>query len=152
MPVVVLLCVVVERAVKCCERGRTEKCIRALQQRAKPRVGDSRPLNGPCTQRTQPLAYHQVFVQPHAILLLTTPNSGLWYSPSCPRETNQTASTLSRTQLPYDQMTYDPNVQANTSPELDELETNSDVLALRNLHRADLVMLMGYFPKICGLG
>lgn len=50
-------------------------------------------------------------------------------------------------------MTYDPNASSiNTSPELSALRDNQDVLALRNLHRADLVMLIGYFPGTCGLG
>ena len=49
-------------------------------------------------------------------------------------------------QLPYGQSTTD------SGTELDVLEVDSDVLALRNLHRADLVMLIGYFPATCGRG
>lgn len=56
-------------------------------------------------------------------------------------------------QLPYDQYDYDPAAAAiDTNPELARLSNDLDVLALQNLHRADLVMLIGRFPGTCGLG
>lgn len=59
---------------------------------------------------------------------------------------NQSSITLSIPQLPYDKVTTD------AAAEIAALQTNSDVSALRNLYRADLVMLIGYFPDTCGIG
>ncbi|CAM9277620.1 unnamed protein product, partial [Ectocarpus sp. 12 AP-2014] len=52
-------------------------------------------------------------------------------------------------QLPYDQLSP---FTLDYGPELDAMTENAAVAALRDLHEADLVLLVGYFPFTCGLG
>lgn len=47
-------------------------------------------------------------------------------------------------QLPYTVQTQDDN------PELYNFRSNADVQALRDQHQADLVVLVGVFPSVCG--
>ncbi|CAM9630488.1 unnamed protein product, partial [Ectocarpus fasciculatus] len=52
-------------------------------------------------------------------------------------------------QLPYDQLSP---FTTDYDPELDAMRNNAALAALRDLHEADLVLLVGYFPFTCGLG
>ncbi|CAM9367517.1 unnamed protein product, partial [Ectocarpus sp. 12 AP-2014] len=55
-------------------------------------------------------------------------------------------------ELPYSQITYDPNVAIDLGPELGTLAADSDVGDLRDQYQGDLVQLVGYFPGTCGRG
>ncbi|CAN0121836.1 unnamed protein product [Ectocarpus sp. 4 AP-2014] len=55
-------------------------------------------------------------------------------------------------ELPYSQITYDPDEDIDLKPELNALAADSDVDNLREQYQGDLVQLVGYFPGTCGLG
>ena len=54
--------------------------------------------------------------------------------------------------LPYTQVPYRNQDSNSPTEEIVRLEEDSAVQTLRNLHRADLVMLVGWFQPGCGSG
>ena len=68
----------------------------------------------------------------------STHASGLWYVLPV-WDTNHTVFPSSVAQLPYKMETR------NVVEALNPFRLNSDVVALRNLHRADMTMLVGWF-------